>query len=63
VKKTHILVVDDEPDLVELVVHHLQRERYEVSTASDGETALSEARRRPPDLIVLDLMLPGMDGL
>lgn len=62
-KKARILVVDDEPDLVELVEHHLRREHYEVVTAADGETALSEARRRVPDLVVLDLMLPGMDGL
>ena len=62
-KKARILVVDDEPDLVELVSHHLQREHYEVTTAADGESALSEARRRLPDLIVLDLMMPGMDGL
>jgi DNA-binding response OmpR family regulator len=62
-KKARILVVDDEPDLVELVRHHLQREHYEVITASDGETALFEARRRVPDLVILDLMLPGIDGL
>ena len=62
-KKAHILVVDDEPDLVDLIEHHLRREQYEVAKASDGEKALAEARRRVPDLIVLDLMLPGMDGL
>jgi two-component system phosphate regulon response regulator PhoB len=62
-KKARILVVDDEPDLVELVRHHLQREHYEVITATDGETALAEARRRVPDLVILDLMLPGIDGL
>ena len=62
-KKARILVVDDEPDLVELLRHHLVREHYEVLTSGDGETALAEARRRLPDLIVLDLMLPGIDGL
>jgi two-component system phosphate regulon response regulator PhoB len=62
-KKSRILVVDDEPDLVELVRHHLAREHYDVVTASDGETGLAEARRRLPDLVVLDLMLPGIDGL
>ena len=62
-KRARILVVDDEPDIVELIRHHLARERYEVITAGDGETALAETRRRLPDLIVLDLMLPGMDGL
>ncbi len=62
-KKSRILVVDDEPDLVELVRHHLVREHYDVVTAGDGETGLAEARRRLPDLVVLDLMLPGIDGL
>jgi len=62
-KKSRILVVDDEPDLVELVRHNLAREHYEVVTAADGETGLAEARRRLPDLVVLDLMLPGIDGL
>jgi len=62
-KQARILVVDDEPDLVELLRHHLQREHYEVVVASDGEAALAEARRRIPDLVVLDLMLPGIDGL
>ncbi len=55
--------MDDEPDLVELVRHHLVREHYEVVTAGDGETGLAEARRKLPDLVVLDLMLPGIDGL
>src|SRR5258705_9593326 len=62
-KRAKILVVDDEPDLVELLQHHLRREHYDVATASDGEKALAEARRIVPDLVVLDLMLPGMDGL
>jgi len=62
-KKSRILVVDDEPDLVELVRHHLVREHYDVVTAGDGETVLAEARRKVPDLVVLDLMLPGIDGL
>jgi len=62
-KRGRILVVDDEPDLLELVKHHLQREHYEVTTALDGEVALAQARRNPPDLVVLDLMLPGIDGL
>jgi DNA-binding response OmpR family regulator len=62
-KKSRILVVDDEPDLVELVRHHLAREHYDVVTAADGETGLAEARRKIPDLVVLDLMLPGIDGL
>ncbi len=62
-KRPRILVVDDEPDLVELVRHRLARERYDVATAGDGEAALREVRRRVPDLVILDLMLPGIDGL
>lgn len=62
-KKPRILLVDDEPDIVELLKHHLSREHYDVRTASDGEAALAEAKANVPDLIVLDLMLPGMDGL
>jgi two-component system alkaline phosphatase synthesis response regulator PhoP len=62
-KKPLILVVDDEPHLVELIKHHLAREHYEVDIAKDGETALAKAKKRIPDLIVLDLMLPGTDGL
>jgi DNA-binding response OmpR family regulator len=62
-KKARILFVDDEPDLVELVRHHLVREHYDVVTATDGEAGLAEARRKLPDLVILDLMLPGIDGL
>jgi len=62
-KKHLILVVDDEPDLVTLVQHHLSREHYRVETAHDGETALAKARANVPDLVILDLMLPGIDGL
>ena len=62
-KRGRILVVDDEPDLLELVKHQLGKEHYEVTTAQDGEVALAQARRQPPDLVVLDLMLPGIDGL
>ena len=58
-----ILVVDDERDLVEIVALNLRREQYDVVTALDGETALEAARRESPDLVVLDLMLPGMGGL
>ncbi len=62
-QRPRVLVVDDEPDLLELVRHHLARERYDVVTAVDGRQALLEARRQVPDLVVLDLMLPGIDGL
>ena len=62
-RKPLILVVDDEADLVELVAHHLRKEHCEVMAAADGEAALEAARRRVPDLVILDLMLPGIDGL
>jgi DNA-binding response OmpR family regulator len=58
-----ILVVDDEPTLVATLRYNLEREGYQVTTASDGESALAAARENRPDLIVLDLMLPGLDGL
>jgi two-component system, OmpR family, alkaline phosphatase synthesis response regulator PhoP len=62
-KKETILVVDDEEDILELVRYNLQREGYHVEAAASGEKALKLARQQPPELIVLDLMLPGMDGL
>lgn len=58
-----ILVVDDEPDIVELVSFNLKAEGYEVITAANGLEALNQARAALPDLIVLDLMLPELDGL
>ena len=61
--KNKILVVDDEEDILELVKHHLVREGYRVVCAETGEKALTRAREASIDLIVLDLMLPGMDGL
>jgi len=57
-----ILVVDDEPTLVRTLKFSLEREGYDVLTASDGEQALSSARGGSPDLIILDLMLRGLDG-
>lgn len=61
--KESVLVVDDEEDILELVKFNLGREGYKVTTVGSGETALRAARARTPDLIVLDLMLPGVDGL
>jgi DNA-binding response OmpR family regulator len=58
-----ILVVDDEPDAVELVAFNLRAAGYEVTTATDGAEALRKARDQLPDLMVLDLMLPEVDGL
>ena len=62
-KGKYILAVDDEEDILELVRHHLKREGYAVQCADSGEKALTAARTGPVDLIVLDLMLPGIDGL
>jgi two-component system, OmpR family, alkaline phosphatase synthesis response regulator PhoP len=58
-----ILVVDDEEDILELIRYNLAKEGYQVSTATSGEEALTKARQEMPDLILLDLMLPGLDGL
>jgi two-component system alkaline phosphatase synthesis response regulator PhoP len=58
-----MLVVDDEPSIVNLVVSYLKAEGYEVYTASDGPAALKAAAAFKPDIIILDLMLPGLDGL
>jgi len=58
-----ILVADDEPTLVATLKYNLERESYAVITAADGESALDAARASHPDLIVLDLMMPGLNGL
>ena len=60
---TRILVVDDESSLVELVRSYLEHEQYEVLTAGDGRTALDLAHTTDVDLVVLDVMLPILDGL
>ena len=61
--KEQILVVDDEEDILELITYNLMKEGYHVITATSGETAISKAHKEKPDLILLDLMLPGVDGL
>ena len=58
-----ILIVEDESDLVKLLKYNLEKEGFRVNYATDGSLALAEARRDPPDLVILDLMLPGLDGL
>ncbi|MCI0342336.1 MAG: response regulator transcription factor [Planctomycetales bacterium] len=58
-----LLVVDDDPDMLGLLAYNLGRAGMSVLTASDGEKALALARTRKPDLVLLDLMLPGMDGI
>ena len=60
---TDVLVVEDEPDIRNLIVHHLTREGFRCRTAASGPEALARVRSSPPDLVVLDLMLPEMDGL
>ncbi len=57
-----VLIVEDEPDMVELLRWNLEKEGYRVEAARDGIAALEAARRFGPDLVVLDLMLPGLDG-
>lgn len=57
-----ILVVDDEPDILSVLVYHLSRDGYRVTTAVNGRGALATAETERPDLIILDLMLPEMDG-
>lgn len=58
----HILVVEDEDEILQLLRYNLEREGYRVRAAQSGEAALRAAGDEPPDLVLLDLMLPGMDG-
>jgi phosphate regulon transcriptional regulator PhoB len=58
-----ILIIEDESDLIKLLKYNLEKEGFRVSYATDGSIALAEVRRDPPDLVILDLMLPGLDGL
>ncbi len=60
---TRVLVVDDEQSLAKVVGTYLERDGHEVVCAFDGPAALDEARRHPPDVVVLDLGLPGLDGI
>jgi DNA-binding response OmpR family regulator len=62
-RKETLLVVEDDPDIVELLRYNLEREGYRVLVATDGERGLGDAGRHQPDLVLLDLMLPGLDGL
>jgi two-component system OmpR family response regulator len=62
-EKRRVLVVDDEPSILDSVATSLRYEGYEVLEATTGRIALASARKEPPDLIVLDIMLPDMDGL
>src|SRR5262245_37915048 len=60
---THILVVEDEPQIAEIARDYLEHAGFAVTVAGNGARALIDARAKPPDLVVLDLGLPGMDGL
>lgn len=57
-----ILIVDDEPDIIEILRFRLEKKGYRVVAAFDGEEALDQVEKEQPDLIVLDLMMPKMDG-
>jgi two-component system phosphate regulon response regulator PhoB len=61
--KTRILIVDDEPAIAEVLAYNFAKENFEIATASDGRGALQKAGTFSPDLVILDLMLPVMDGL
>jgi two-component system, OmpR family, alkaline phosphatase synthesis response regulator PhoP len=58
-----VLVVDDDPDIVELLAYNLEKEGYEVQTASNGKEAIEVARGFLPELLLLDIMMPQMDGI
>ncbi|MDR2272204.1 MAG: response regulator transcription factor, partial [Sphingobacterium sp.] len=61
--KQKILIVDDEKDILDLIAFNLNREGYQVSTAQNGEEAIQVAKQVNPDLIILDVMMPKMDGI
>lgn len=58
-----VLIVDDEQDILDLLRYHLEREGFAVSTANNGKAAVQVAKSERPDLVVLDIMMPGMDGV
>ncbi len=61
-EKKKVLIVDDEPDLLETMAFRLDAAGYEVITAADGASGVKKAREEGPDLIIMDVMMPGMDG-
>lgn len=63
VKKEKILLVDDEPDIIDLIAYNLEKEGYEIRSANNGRDAIEIAREFVPDLILLDVMMPDMDGI
>ena len=60
---TEIMIVEDEPSIAEVVNLYLKRAGYQVTSFSEGKAALKRLEQQMPDLLILDLMLPGMDGL
>ena len=63
ISKNKILLVDDEPDILEFMEYNLKKENYQVFTAMNGKEALVLAKKEKPDLIILDIMMPEMDGI
>lgn len=61
--KKHLLIIDDDPDILELLKYNLSREGYKVTCVDTGEKGLKILKTKTPDLIILDIMLPGMDGI
>ena len=62
-KDIRILLVDDEPDIIEIIKYNLEQEGYNVKTASNGKEALKKANKSTPHLIIMDVMMPEMDGI
>ena len=58
-----ILLVDDDPDILEILTYNLTKEGYQVVTAENGVKAVKKAKKEKPDLIILDVMMPEMDGI
>src|SRR5882672_230156 len=58
-----VLLIEDDRDIVELVRYNLEREGFQVASATDGATGLAQVRKTPPDILLLDLMLPKLSGL
>src|SRR5690606_36687344 len=61
--KQKILIVDDEPDILELIEYNLKKEGYQVYLANNGQEGIAIAKKVQPDLIILDIMMPKMDGI